>query len=52
MQSYSPDFTWQTLINVFKINMCHPEGPGQAGEVGACESHEVQLGQAEAPVPG
>lgn len=52
MQSYSPDFTLQTSINVFKINMCHPEGPGQAGEVGAHEPHEVQRGQAEAPVPG
>jgi len=21
---------------------CHPEGPGQAGEVGLCEPHDVQ----------
>jgi len=24
---------------------CHPEGPGQAGEVGLCERHEVQQGR-------
>ena len=28
---------------------CHPEGPGQAGEVGPCKPHEVQQGQAQGP---
>jgi len=31
---------------------CHPEGPGQAGEVGLCEPHEVQQGQVQGPTPG
>lgn len=31
--------------------MCAIQEHGQAEEVGACEPHEVQLGQAEAPVP-
>uniref|UniRef100_A0A8D0KSU2 Mitogen-activated protein kinase 15 n=1 Tax=Strix occidentalis caurina TaxID=311401 RepID=A0A8D0KSU2_STROC len=30
----------------------HPEGPGQAWEVGPCEPHEVQQGQVEGPTPG
>ncbi|KAK4831861.1 LOW QUALITY PROTEIN: hypothetical protein QYF61_019689 [Mycteria americana] len=30
----------------------HPEGPGQAGEVGLCEPHEVQQGQVQGPSPG
>jgi len=28
------------------------EGPGQAGEVGLCEPHEVQQGQVQGPTPG
>ena len=31
---------------------CHPEGPGQTGEVGLCEPHEVQHGQVQGPTPG
>jgi len=31
---------------------CHPERPGQAGEVGLCEHHEVQHGQVQGPTPG
>lgn len=34
MQSYSHDFTLQTLINVFKINVCRPEGYGWAEQWG------------------
>ncbi|GAB0185946.1 mitochondrial enolase superfamily member 1 [Grus japonensis] len=30
---------------------CHPEGPGQAGEVGPCKPHEVQQGQVQGPNP-
>ena len=30
----------------------HPEGPGQAGEVGLCEHHEGQQGQVQGPAPG
>jgi len=30
----------------------HPEGPGQAGEVGLCEPHEVQQGQVQGLTPG
>jgi len=30
----------------------HPEGPGQAQEVGLCEPHEVQQGQVQGPAPG
>ena len=30
----------------------HPEGPGQAGEVGLCEPHEVQRGRVQGPAPG
>ena len=28
---------------------CHPEGPGQAWEVGPCEPHGVQQGQVQGP---
>jgi len=28
---------------------CHPEGPGQAREVGTFEPHEVQQGQVQGP---
>jgi len=31
---------------------CHSEGPGQAGEVGLCEPHEVLQGQVQGPAPG
>ena len=31
---------------------CHPEGLGQAGEVGLCEPHEVQQGQVQGPTAG
>jgi len=31
---------------------CHPEGPGQAAEVGLCEPHEVQQGQVQGPALG
>jgi len=31
---------------------CHPEGPGQAGEVGLCKPHEVQIDQEQSPAPG
>ena len=31
---------------------CHPEGPGQASEVGPCEPHEVQQGQVQGPALG
>ena len=31
---------------------CHPEGPGQAGEVALCEPHEVQQGRVQGPTPG
>ncbi|GAB0210211.1 mitochondrial enolase superfamily member 1 [Grus japonensis] len=31
---------------------CHPEGPGQAGEVGPCKLHEVQQGQVQGPAHG
>jgi len=31
---------------------CHPEGPGQAQEVGLYETHEVQQGQVQGPVHG
>jgi len=30
---------------------CHPEGPGQAREVGPCEPQEVQQGQVQGPAP-
>ena len=30
----------------------HPEGPGQAWEVGLCEPHEVQQGQVQGPAHG
>jgi len=30
---------------------CHPEGPGQAREVGLCEPHEVQQGKVQGPAP-
>jgi len=26
---------------------CHPEGPGQAGEMDLCEPHEVQQGKVQ-----
>ena len=32
--------------------MDHPEGPGQAGDVGLCEPHEVQQGQGQGPTHG
>ena len=28
---------------------CHPEGPGEAWEVGLCEPHELQQGQVQGP---
>jgi len=31
---------------------CHPEGPGQAQEVGLCEPHEVQQGEVQGPALG
>ena len=31
---------------------CHPEGPGQAGEMDLCESHEVLQGQVQGPASG
>ena len=31
---------------------CHPEGPGQAQEVGQYEHHEVQQGQIQGPAHG
>ena len=31
---------------------CHPEGPGQAWEVGLCETHNVQQGQVQGPAHG
>jgi len=31
---------------------CHPEGPGQAQEVGLCEPHEVQQGQVQGAAHG
>ena len=31
---------------------CHPKRPGQAQEVGPCEPHKVQHGQAQGPVHG
>ena len=31
---------------------CHLEGPGQAGDVGPCEPHEVQQDQEQGPAPG
>ena len=30
----------------------HPEGPGQAQEMGLCEPHEVQQDQMQGPAPG
>lgn len=30
----------------------HPQGSGQAGEVGLCEPHEVQQGRWQGPVTG
>ncbi|PKU46114.1 rna-directed dna polymerase from mobile element jockey- hypothetical protein [Limosa lapponica baueri] len=30
----------------------HPEGPGQAQEVGQCKPHEVQPSQVQGPAPG
>ncbi|KAJ7428318.1 hypothetical protein BTVI_00972 [Pitangus sulphuratus] len=32
--------------------MAHSEGPGQDGEVGQCEPHEIQQGQMQGPTPG
>lgn len=31
---------------------CHPEGPGQAGEMGRQEHHEVQQEELQSPAPG
>jgi len=31
---------------------CHPEGPGQDGEVGLYERHEVQQDQVQGPASG
>ena len=35
---------WSTC---WREGMCHPEGPGQAGEVGLCKPHEVQQDQVQ-----
>ena len=31
---------------------CHPKGPGEAGEMGLCEPHEIQQGQVQGPASG
>lgn len=46
-----------SAIKVWRIDMpegrdCHPEGPGQDGEVGLRQPHGVQQGQMQGPVPG
>ncbi|PKU43420.1 rna-directed dna polymerase from mobile element jockey-like [Limosa lapponica baueri] len=39
-------------VNTLEGKWCHPEGPGQALEVGPCQHHEVQPGQVQGPAPG
>ena len=33
----------------WREGMSHPEGPGQAGEVGLCKPHKIQQGQVQSP---
>ncbi|CAM9867283.1 unnamed protein product, partial [Bubo scandiacus] len=40
------------VADTLREGMCHPEGPGQAGEVGLCKPHGVQQGQGQGPAHG
>jgi len=41
-----------SAVNTLEGKGCHPEGSGQASELGLCESHEVQQGQEQGPAHG
>lgn len=41
-----------TLQGRDAIQGCHPEGPGQAWELGLCKPHDVQQGEAQGSTPG
>ena len=48
---FADDTKWVVQLTCQRTRR-HPEGPGQAGEVGLCEPHEVQQGQVQGPAPG
>ena len=40
------------VVTRWREGMCHPEGPGQAGEAGLGKPHGVQQGQVQGPARG
>ena len=52
LSNFMDDTKMSGAIDTPEGQHCHPEGHGQAGEVGLCEPHEVQHGQGQGPASG
>jgi len=52
LSKFADDTKLCGLIDKLEQEGCHPEGPGQASEVGLCKPHQVQQGQVQGPAHG